>query len=76
MPGPAKSYAERLFSFERVERLPTELARDAIVTPAAEEGVVWEPAAVDLVVDATQGYPYFLQQSARTRGTTVTEPTS
>ena len=58
----AKSYAERLFAFERIEQLGHELARQALIEPAATEGVAWDDDAVDLVVRETTGYPYFLQQ--------------
>lgn len=58
----AKSYAERLFDFQEVERLGDEAARRALTTPAEVEGVAWDPEAVDFVVDRTAGYPYFLQQ--------------
>jgi hypothetical protein len=58
----AKSYAERLFVFERIEQLDAELARRALTEPAAAEGVTWERDAVTLLVQATAGYPYFLQQ--------------
>lgn len=58
----AKSYAERLFLFERIEQLDEQLAALALVDPAAIEGVTWEPEAVDLVVRDADGYPYFLQQ--------------
>jgi hypothetical protein len=58
----AKSYAERLFAFERIEHLADELARDALIEPAADEGVAWADDAVALIVAQAQGYPYFLQQ--------------
>lgn len=58
----AKSYAERLFVFERVEHLSGDLARRALTEPAAAEGVAWDDDAVTLVVGETAGYPYFLQQ--------------
>ncbi len=59
--GDAKSYAERMFDFAEIGSLsPTESA-EAILRPAAQEGVLWQPAAVDFVVDLTRGYPYFLQ---------------
>lgn len=58
----AKSYAERLFVFERIEHLEPELARRALMEPAAAEGVTWDAGAVTLVVQETSGYPYFLQQ--------------
>lgn len=58
----ARSYAERLFDYHRIDRLPPALAAQALVEPARGEGVDWEPAAVALVVGETGGYPYFLQQ--------------
>lgn len=59
----AKSYSERLFQFPRIGELDPEThARDALTIPAQEQGIAWEPAAVDHVVAYTQGYPYFLQE--------------
>lgn len=58
----AKSYAERLFDFHEVERLPDDLARLALVEPAALEDTPWEADAVAYIVDRASGYPYFLQQ--------------
>lgn len=60
--GEAKSYAERLFTFREVNSLAPEEAEAALVTPAADEGVRWEPEALRLVVELTRGYPYFLQE--------------
>lgn len=59
--GKAKSYAERLFDYPELLPLAHADARDAIVKPAHAEGVVYEPGAVDEIIDRTQGYPYFLQ---------------
>lgn len=58
----AKSYAERLFVYERIEQLTPDAAVEALVAPAVAEGVHWTDGAVELVVAATGGYPYFLQQ--------------
>lgn len=58
----AKSYAERLFVFEKIEHLTEQLARKALEEPATSEGVSWQDMAVRLVVQETSGYPYFLQQ--------------
>jgi hypothetical protein len=58
----AKFYSERLFEFTQIHELDHELARSAIVEPAAAEGVAWDLDAVELVVGETAGYPYFLQQ--------------
>lgn len=62
--GEAKSYAERLFDFTPVGALDVEQVRTALVEPAAAEGVVFEPAAVDAVFADTKGYPFFLQEWA------------
>lgn len=58
----AKSYAERLFSYHTVGELSDEDAEAALVTPAQSEGAAWEPRAVEHVIRASAGYPYFLQQ--------------
>ena len=60
--GEAKSYAERLFEYPPVEALRRPAAADALRAPAEREGVEYEPEALDLIVDRTRGYPYFLQE--------------
>lgn len=60
--GKAKSYAERLFDFPEIGPLGETAARQAIVNPLRAEGVIIEPAALDAVLQATRGYPYFLQE--------------
>lgn len=60
--GEAKSYAERLFSFRSINSLNEDDARAALVEPADDEGVVWQPDALDRIVEETRGYPYFLQE--------------
>jgi AAA ATPase domain len=57
----AKSYAERLFRYVSVDRLPREMADRAWRVPAAGEDVEFEPAALDELYDLTDGYPYFVQ---------------
>jgi hypothetical protein len=58
----AKSYAERLFSYDRIEHLDPARAREALEAPAHGEAVDWQDDAADLIVRETLGYPYFLQQ--------------
>ncbi|MEB3048990.1 ATP-binding protein [Mycolicibacter sp. MYC123] len=58
----AKSYAERLFAFERIEHLDRHLAEKALIDPAAQEGVCWDDDAVSFATQEASGYPYFLQQ--------------
>lgn len=57
----SKSYSERLFRYVRIDRLEREAADHALVVPAAEEGVTYEPEALDALFEATDGYPYFVQ---------------
>lgn len=58
----ARSYAERLFDYEVVERLDDEQARRALSDPAQAAGASWDDEALSLIADETKGYPYFLQQ--------------
>ena len=60
--GEAKSYAERLFRFPRIGRLAPPEAAAALAEPAAALGVVFEQGAIDVILDYTEGYPYFLQE--------------
>jgi hypothetical protein len=62
--GNSKSYAERLFKFPDVGALERQDAITAIVNPATSEGVRFEPAAVEKILNVTERYPYFLQQWA------------
>ncbi len=57
----SKSYAERLFRYVSVDRLPRDMADRAWLVPAAEEGVAYEPEALDALYELTDGYPYFVQ---------------
>lgn len=57
----SKSYSERLFHYIRIDRLDRESADLALVVPAADEDVKYEPAALDALYAATDGYPYFVQ---------------
>lgn len=60
--GEAKSYAERLFTFPKIGKLPHPDAERALVEPATAQGVAVDPGAVRIAVDFTDGYPYFLQE--------------
>lgn len=60
--GDAKSYAERLFKFPRIGDLSAEDARRALEEPASAEGVDFTADALDLAVEVTGGYPYFIQE--------------
>ncbi len=60
--GRAKSYAERLFDFPFVGPLDAASAREALEVPAQELGVAYAPQATQRIIEATEGYPYFLQE--------------
>jgi len=60
--GSAKSYAERLFDFPEIGPLTHDDAAIALVNPARAEGVEFEPDALAQIIQATEGYPYFLQE--------------
>jgi hypothetical protein len=60
--GNAKSYAERLFDFPHVGSLDSADARAALMLPAEAQGVALTDEALDMLLDVTQGYPYFLQE--------------
>lgn len=61
----ARSYAERMFVVDRVDRLSHPDALDALVGPAAALGVTWSAQAADEVAARSDGYPYFLQEYGR-----------
>lgn len=60
--GDAKSYAERLFIYPKIDALPPEAAERAIREPISDEGEEIDGELLDTVVSQTQGYPYFLQE--------------
>jgi hypothetical protein len=60
--GQGKSYAERLFAFPEVGALLTPAAHRAITKPVVDEGAAISDEAVARILDATKGYPYFLQE--------------
>ena len=59
--GEAKSYAERLFEFPRLDRLSEADACAAIQQPVQEEGASIDAAALQEIFRQSHGYPYFLQ---------------
>ena len=60
--GDAKSYAERLFIFPKVDALSREHAANAIRQPIDEEGESISDDLLETIVTLTRGYPYFLQE--------------
>lgn len=58
----ARSYAERLFEYRTIGALDAEAATTALIVPAREMSVGWNPAGAGHVVERSDGYPYFLQE--------------
>lgn len=57
----SKSYSERLFTYQRIDRLGRAAADRALAAPAAEEEASYDDDALAAMYDATGGYPYFIQ---------------
>jgi hypothetical protein len=57
----SKSYSERLFRYQRIDRLDRIASDQALVVPALREGVGYEPKALDALYECSGGYPYFVQ---------------
>ena len=57
----SKSYSERLFRYQRIDRLSREAADRALSAPAADEDAAYDDDALAAMYDATGGYPYFIQ---------------
>jgi len=60
--GEAKSYAERLFDFPRLDKLNEADACAAIRQPVEDEGAHINVGALQEIVRQSHGYPYFLQE--------------
>ena len=60
--GEAKSYAERLFKFPKIDHLGAHDARRALSEPAEGAGAHFGPQSLDRCIEITDGYPYFLQE--------------
>ena len=57
----SKSYSERLFSYQRIDRLSRESADAALAVPAEDEDAFYAEDALTALYTATGGYPYFIQ---------------
>ncbi|WP_438751444.1 AAA family ATPase [Pararhizobium sp. O133] len=60
--GEAKSYAERLFQYPAIGPLDRSSAALAIEKPIVEEGATIAADALQIIVERTKGYPFFLQE--------------
>jgi hypothetical protein len=57
----SKSYAERLFHYRVVDRLPRAESDRALLVPASSEEVGYDEPALTELYRLTDGYPYFVQ---------------
>lgn len=62
--GEAKSYSERLFQYPAVGPLDPASARQAVEKPVLEEEASITPEALQIIVERTKGYPFFIQEWA------------
>lgn len=69
------THPDRLFpAMDIPSTLPSDAAYSAIVTPAMDVGVSWEPGAADAVVTESGGYPAHLQLMAAKTWSTAQGP--
>jgi hypothetical protein len=61
----AQSYAERLFSYRTIGPLARDAAFDAVTLPGLQEMAAWDVNGAEMIVEASHGYPYFIQQFAK-----------
>jgi hypothetical protein len=57
----SKSYSERLFRYQRIDRLARDASDLALTAPAAEEDAAFTDEALAAMHATTGGYPYFIQ---------------
>lgn len=59
----AKTYAERLFTYRELGPLSPQAAASALVEPArsVDDGLEFDPGALEQLLGACAGYPYFIQ---------------
>ncbi|KQR44298.1 hypothetical protein ASF82_12530 [Frigoribacterium sp. Leaf164] len=57
----ARSYAERLFDYRHIGALDVVAARAALEVPATRLGASYSEGAVQVLLSASGGYPYFIQ---------------
>ena len=62
----AKSYSERLFGYQQIDRLDRVAADHALRVPAEAEGASYDDEALAALYAVTGGYPYFIQAYGKT----------
>jgi AAA ATPase domain len=63
--GKTKPYAERMFDYRTIGRLPAQAAKEALTLPADEFGVTYSEGALARIYELTEGYAYLLQEYGR-----------
>jgi hypothetical protein len=63
--GETRSYLESMFRFRPLGPLTPDEGADALLVPAAAEGVGWKSGALTRMYEVTMGYPSFIQEFAR-----------
>jgi hypothetical protein len=58
----AITHSDRLFEYRELGNLDPDSTREALLEPAAVQGVRWTDDAVGYVVELSEGYPSFLQE--------------
>lgn len=58
----ARSYAERQFQFRRIDALPEDAAAQALSEPITGYGCALTDDALNILLDASGGYPFFVQE--------------
>ena len=76
----SRTYAERMFVVQEIGRLDVKSCKDAINNPLQNNTIKFTPDSVDLIVNESRCYPYFIQficreaydyfKTARTDGST------
>jgi hypothetical protein len=58
----ARSYAERLFNYRAIDKLSATASEEAMAEPARRLGAEFSPDAIEVLLAAADGYPYFIQE--------------
>lgn len=61
----ARTYAERMFQVVFLDKLNKKDAKAAITVPTKGSGIIFTPESVDLIIETSGGYPYFIQFMCR-----------
>lgn len=70
-----RSYAERLFTYRSIGQLTHDDASRALTDPVERLGAGFEDAALDVILKASGGYPYFVQEYGQAIWNLATEKT-